>query len=1391
LTFFGQGGQVSDHFVAWRASGFTDTTQLEKIRTRLASFEAAFGHNGIALFDSDGRFRFSSQPDPGMGEHQRDALAAMQRRETLLIDFHPHGTAASEPMLGMMVPMTQGQGAAARVVGAMVFRIDADASLFAQLKHWPTSSSSGETVLARLQGDALEVLFASRQTMSIPLLPAARYPNLAALRALRGEHGVIRDAQDRFGNPVLAYGSKVPGTNWVLIVRLNQAEVDALLARLGRIALLAFAVLTLLSGWAIRNWWRNEVSEQRALLLGKDIERGMLEQRYDSLSHYSSDSILLLDDDGIVLEANQRVEEMYGYRSDELLGQSIFLLLTPERQTEYYQRRAEVLKVGKLRFESEHQRKDGTRLMVEVSAYAIELHGVRHLHLTIRDIGDRLLRERALRESEALYRGIIETSRDGFWITDLNGSLLEVNAAYCQRSGFSREELLSMHIGDLEAREQTPDGLQHGDKIIRVGGDLFETRHRAKDGSVWQVEVNTSYTPLAGGRFFVFLRDIRRRNRADALLRTRIQLADIAEKGDLDALLQASLDSAELYTGSHFGLFHFVDPEQQTLTLQTGSSNSSDRIGKSGNSQAWHQARGRHTPISQAGIWADCVRQRQTLIHNDSVALPEGQAPLQRGLLVPILHDDKVTAVLGVGNKASDYDAEDVAVVEQIASIAMELVARQRAEAALQESTRRLIEVQRIARMGNWEYDVLADKIAWSEQAREIMGIDPARPPFGYQEATTLYHPDDVPRFRQVIDQALQAGISSQLELRVVLPNGEQRPIWGTCQCVRNDAGRVTQLFGTVQDISERKQSEARLERATLFDALTGLPNARWLFQRIDPVIAGAGHATLALLLLNLDRFAQLNESLGRAVGDQVLISLARRWDALLPEQAMLVRLDADQFAVLWQQVGEAVEPDEDKSDVTMRIVETANALLGSMAEPIELSAQQAPVLLTVSIGIALYPGDAGDASALLHAAEDAMRSAKAERGNQMRFFDRRYAQNAINWFETEAALRLALEMDELFLLFQPQVDAANGRVVAAESLIRWRHGGEVVPPARFIHVVEATDLAEPVSRWVLNAACRQARQWLDRQHPLRVAVNIFSDHVTSGHLLDDVRQALTVNGLPANLLELEVVESSLLKNPDLAAQTLREIKRLGVGLALDDFGTGYSSLGYLKHYPFDVLKIDQLFARNVTRDPEDAAIVRSTIALAHNLGMRVLAEGVETEPQLRFMARYGCDQIQGYLTSRPLDPEVVETLVMERRDLRPAAIGLDRPLHTILIVEDEPIEAEMLSMLLADAGYAAECVTDFDTALEVMGRKRIDLIISDYYLGPITGVEVLERLRRLFPEVPRIMLSGADESSVVMEAVNRSGVLAFLRKPFDPDTLLATVQRLLEVQDSGKEVTR
>jgi diguanylate cyclase (GGDEF)-like protein/PAS domain S-box-containing protein len=1499
--YMGHDSLLSGHFANWVAGGTRDKREEERMKHHMREIGATYGYANISLFDTAGQVRLSMQPDPLMEEHQGDALRAMALMKPILVDYHRHGDKGSEPMLGMVAPMTVSQDGATRVVGALFFSIPASTSMVPLISRWPGSSASGETLLGRREGTGIRVIYASRGAKIIndspslgPLVesPAARW---LAARSAEGEQGLIPDAVDFREIPVLAFGSTIPGTPWVLVAKLDKAEVDAQVERLARVTALITTFLLLAAGLAFWLWWRGQENRQRARLLGKELERQVLVRRFETLSRYASDVILLTDEAGLIIEVNERVEEMYGYRREEVLGRPTHWLLSSAFRKAHTQPWDDALAVGRLQFEAEHQRKDGSCFPVEVSAHVIELQGARHGHLTIRDIRQRkqaeeLLRmqalvleqiqdsvtvtgldgvityvnesqcratgysqeelvgqhvvkfgnapdadadqhdiakrtleqgtwrgrvcnikadggqvlidlrtslvrddsgkplcmvgigtditeriraEQALQEREALYRGVIESSADGFWVVDTEGRLLEVNDVYCQRSGYSREELLGMRIRDLDAMEDPEETRQRVQAILDTGSNLFETRHRAKDGTVWQIEVNACYSPLKGGLIFSFIRDVQRRNRSESLLRTRLQLSDLAHKASLDELMQAALDMSELYTGSQIGFFHFVDPDQETLTLQAWSSNTLKHM-------CTAEGKGRHYPISHAGVWVDAVQERKPVIHNDYASLPhrkglpEGHAPVTRELVVPILREDKVVAVLGVGNKTSDYMHEDVEVAAQLASMVMEMVSRKRMEDELKQSNSRLIEAQAIARMGNWEYDVAGDTLSWSDQVYTFLGIDRGVPGMGVADFERMIQPDDVPQFRRSLEGALNDGTPYQHEIRLMCPDGKLRHTWAAAQAAKNPAGQVVKLFGTIQDITDRKQAEARLELATHFDTLTGLPNATWLFERTQRSLGEAGTATHALLVLNIDRFAQLNESLGRAAGDQVLLMLARRWSEALPDGCLLARLGADQFAVL----------NEHYQD-TARVIETAASMMDVMREAILIEANAHPISLTLSIGIALSPNDALDAASLLHAAEDALRCAKAEKGNQVRFFDRHHAQTAIDWFETENALRQALERDEFFLLYQPQVDANNGRTVAVEALIRWRHNDHVIAPGQFIHVVEGTDLAEPISRWVLKTACRQARQWLDRNRPLRVAVNIFSSHVTSGHLLDDARLALEESGLPPQWLELEVLESSLLKNPEAASLALRELKRLGVGLALDDFGTGYSSLGYLKHYPFDVLKIDQIFARNVTRDPEDAAIVRSTIALAHNLGMRVLAEGVETEPQLRFMARYGCDQIQGYLLSRPTTPEDVETQAMERRDLRPADNDRMHKGKGILVVEDEPIESEILQLLLENEGYAVYLAENLAGALDIMGRERIDLILCDHYLRGITGLDVLEQMRRLFPDVPRVMNSSTEEQAVAVEAINRAGIRAFLRKPVSPEILMHTLRKLLAETES------
>jgi PAS domain S-box-containing protein len=408
-----------------------------------------------------------------------------------------------------------------------------------------------------------------------------------------------------------------------------------------------------------------------------------------------------------------------------------------------------------------------------------------------------------------MYRAAIETSADGFWLSDAEGRILEVNDAYVRRSGYSREELLTMRISDIDALESPVETAGHIEKIIREGSDLFETLHRAKDGTLWPVEVNSSHWPIAGGRNFNFLRDITRRKRSEALLRTRFELAELAEHGTVEALLRRALDAAELLTGSSIGFLHFVDDDQENLTLQAWSTNTLR--------QACTAARsGTHNPISRAGVWVECFHAKAPVIHNDYAALPRrtglpaGHPPLTRELVVPVVRDGKVVAIAGVGNKTADYGKEDADTLWQVASLVMDLVGRIRAEQELRQYDGQLREAQRLARLGSWRYDPARAELWWSDELYRIFGLRHGVDPITMERFLALVHPAD----RTALEAQIAAEAPYRTDYRIVAPDRGVAYIHEEVQVLRGPDGRVSGISGTAQDVTDRKNAERAIRES-------------------------------------------------------------------------------------------------------------------------------------------------------------------------------------------------------------------------------------------------------------------------------------------------------------------------------------------------------------------------------------------------------------------------------------------------------------------------------------------------------------------------------------------------------------------------------------------------
>jgi diguanylate cyclase (GGDEF)-like protein/PAS domain S-box-containing protein len=446
--------------------------------------------------------------------------------------------------------------------------------------------------------------------------------------------------------------------------------------------------------------------------------------------------------------------------------------------------------------------------------------------------------------------------------------------------------------------------------------------------------------------------------------------------------------------------------------------------------------------------------------------------------------------------------------------------------------------------------------------------------------------------------------------------------------------GRFKGYRGVGRDVTHQRLAEQQVLKLARYDGLTGLPNRSMFIDELERTLARArrhGEA-FALFFIDLDRFKNINDSLGHGAGDQLLKVMASRLRELLRDSDLVARLGGDEFVVLLDGTVDAAA-----------LAHVARKALAAIAEPVLIESRSYQV--TGSIGISLYPDDGADAATLLKNADAAMYLAKDSGKNNYQFYTAQLAAHSAQQFALEADLRAALQRDELQLHYQPKVRVDDGALVGMEALVRWLHPQRgLLAPGAFITLAEDSGLILPIGQWVLQAACRQVRAWRDAglQVP-RCAINLSARQFVTDTLVDEVQRALAEHALDAGALEVEITESVLMADPQRASRTLQALHELGVQIAIDDFGTGYSSLAYLKRFPAQTVKIDRSFVNGLPQDRDDAAITQAVIAMAHSLGLEVVAEGVETRAQLDFLMRLGCDQAQGYFIGRPVPAEQLQ----------------------------------------------------------------------------------------------------------------------------------------------------
>jgi diguanylate cyclase (GGDEF)-like protein/PAS domain S-box-containing protein len=755
-----------------------------------------------------------------------------------------------------------------------------------------------------------------------------------------------------------------------------------------------------------------------------------------------------------------------------------------------------------------------------------------------------------------------------------------------------------------------------------------------------------------------------------------------------------------------------------------------------------------------------------------SIGLPPGHPPVRSFLGVPIASRERVHGWLYLVDKlgADGFSEVDeriaVTVSAQIAAAYENLLLYdeiKRHHAQLTADMAARIRLDEDLQRFRTAMDVTADAIFLIDRSGMCF-VDvnaTACSMLGYQREQFLAlgaaaGPDQA-RLQRLYHQLLagdQPGAPVELELE--RQDGSALPVELQCRTLRSGASWI--LLAVVRDTTERKEAEQRLLKLAHFDTLTGLPNRSQFFAALTRTLAQAGGQrwSIGVLFLDIDRFKTVNDTLGHAAGDELLRQFSSRLVDCLRVRDTLGRFGGDEFAAILM-----------LADGPQAATAVVDQIRESLRAPFLLDGHE--VTVTASIGISVYPDDGSDADTLIKYADTAMYRAKEAGQDAFRFFTAEMNAESLARLELENALRRAIDNEEFVLHFQPKVHIESGRISGAEALIRWQRPGHgMVSPALFIPILEETGLIVRVGSWVLHEACRRISEWgKSGVGPVHLSVNVSGIQFFVGGLEEEVLKAIREHDIAPELLELELTESSLMSNAEETINVLRNLKALGIQISIDDFGTGYSSLAYLKRFPIDKLKIDIAFVREVTSNPDDAAIVLAIINMAHSLKLKVIAEGVENDAQLAYLRRHGCDKMQGYFFSPPVAADQFEQMLREGKCL-PAAPEEDlhsRP--TLLIVDDDAFLLDVLGDFLAQDGYRILTAQTAAIGFDLLAKNTVQVILCDQCMPVMNGTEFLERVKNLYPHTFRIMLSAFADLAPIMAAINHGAVDRFYTKPW------------------------
>lgn len=923
-------------------------------------------------------------------------------------------------------------------------------------------------------------------------------------------------------------------------------------------------------------------------------------ERFDKIYHNSPDVIYLIEvtPEGrfIHLDINPAYVEASGMRREQIVGRYVdeieheaFRAILLDKYNSCFKAKTQT------NYINDYPLPSGIRTFHSVLTPLFDKNGRIYQIVGIaRDITEQKHAKKQLQAALEFNEEIIHTIPDLLFELDAEGNYLNIWVQDETLLAEQKEFLLGKNIREILSHDAIDVCAKTIQEIDEIGQSLGNTMYvDLPEGRKW-FELSASLRKSTG-TYIMLSRDItERKYQAERLERTKAKLSavistipDLIWVKDAEGIYMMCNPSFERFFGAECG----------------------EIIGKTDYDFLSHEQADFFRQKDREAMEAGEMR----INEEEIVFASDGRRALLETRKMPVYHDDQFMGVLGIGRDITE---------------------KKKLENLLIQNEMRLKEAQKIAKVGSWELEFPGFELSWSDEIFRIFEIDPNDFQPSYEYFLSTVHPDD----RRMIDAAFSTSLKHKtpysIEHRLLMKDGRIKYVHELGETLFDTEGNPIRSIGTVQDITERKSIEKKIEHMAHHDALTGLPNRALVKIRAEQIIANAkrNNTKSAVLFIDLDGFKEINDTLGHSTGDAMLKSVASRLKECIRENDILSRQGGDEFLVILSEI-------RDENDISA----VAKKILEVLEHPYEINIHT--LLASGSIGIALYPDHGETFETLLQCADTAMYKAKERGKNNYCFYTQQMNHYTIGQFKLQNDLKNALANNEFVLFYQPQIDLYTNRITGAEALIRWRHPQlGMVPPMQFIPVAENSGLIVQIGEWVLEEACAQAAQWHQNGIGITVAVNISAMQFKRGNLEDVVIHALEHSRLDPKFLELELTESIMMNDVESTLKTVQILKLLGISLSIDDFGTGYSSLAYLKRFSVDKLKIDQSFVRDILTDREDAAIVKAIVQMASSLSLKTVAEGVEDANVLSVIDAYGCDEVQGYHFAKPMEAAEFES---------------------------------------------------------------------------------------------------------------------------------------------------